>query len=246
MKKVKILGIAGSPRHGNTEIAVKEALEGAKGLGDVSTKFITLAGKEINSCIGCYRCYADASPKKWCISVNDDMQDIYDDILLADGIIIGSPVYYGQIAGKCKNLMDRMGPLDHFACSPYRSALSHKVLGGIAVSHTTHGGVENTIRNIHTWGLVCDMIIVGPGSGLPTNCLFGAAHSQWPGNRIDEIKARPDGEALITCRSLGTSVSETAKIVKTGLEARKYEEPWLKWMKKHETEWLKKHEEKWD
>ena len=245
MDTVKILGIAGSPRHGNTEIAVQEALAAAKTLGDVAPKFVSLAGKKIDSCIGCYRCYADASPQKWCVSLDDDMQEIFDYMLLADGIILGSPVYYGQVAGKCKDLMDRLGPFDHFACSPYRGAMSHKVLGCIACSHTTHGGLEHTINNIHLWGLVCDMIIVGPGTGLPTSCLFGAASSQWPGNRDDEIKSRPNGEALITCRNLGLTVAETTKIIRAGLKAYDHEESWRNWLKKYEPDWMRRQEKNW-
>lgn len=48
MGSIKIVGIAGSPRRGNTELLVKEALKAAESIGDVETEFISLAGKRFN------------------------------------------------------------------------------------------------------------------------------------------------------------------------------------------------------
>ena len=42
MEKVKILGIAGSPRKGNTEYLVQRALEAAESIGGVDTEFVSL------------------------------------------------------------------------------------------------------------------------------------------------------------------------------------------------------------
>ena len=56
MVKVKILGISGSPRHGNTDILVKEALKAAEGLHEVDVEFISLADVKIDG--GCKADYA--------------------------------------------------------------------------------------------------------------------------------------------------------------------------------------------
>jgi len=53
---VKILGIAGSPRHGNTDVMVKTALEAAAGTGNVEIDFFSTADFEINGCASCYKC----------------------------------------------------------------------------------------------------------------------------------------------------------------------------------------------
>lgn len=74
--EVKILGISGSPRHGNTDIMVKETLKGAKSLGDVETEFISLSDYKIKSgCISCYKC-RDTNYDELCRGVKDDVNII--------------------------------------------------------------------------------------------------------------------------------------------------------------------------
>jgi len=54
---VRILGIVGSPRRGNTEILVKEALKSAAEVEGVETDILHVAPLKINPCIACFRCF---------------------------------------------------------------------------------------------------------------------------------------------------------------------------------------------
>ena len=99
---MKILGISGSPnKNGNTAYAVQYALDIIKTEG-FETKYISLAGKKINPCIACWKC----SDTHECCQ-NDDMKEIIDAMRWCDGIIMGSPVYFGLISGQLKTMMDR-------------------------------------------------------------------------------------------------------------------------------------------
>ena len=89
---MKIIGISGSPRvDGNTEVLVKEALEGARQNG-AEIEFVALSGKEIRGCLACTECGHGGK----CI-IEDEMQAIYPRMMAADGVIIGTPIYFGQM-----------------------------------------------------------------------------------------------------------------------------------------------------
>lgn len=121
---MKVLGIVCSPRKGgNTEILVKEALAGAKDSG-ADTELLTVAGRNIKPCDGCFAC-----EKTGACHIKDDMQEIYEKMLTADGIILGTPVYYWTVSGQAKILIDRSIALSH-----PRLALANKVAGAVAVA----------------------------------------------------------------------------------------------------------------
>ena len=99
---MKVLGIVCSPRKGgNTEIMMKEALTSA-GEAGAETDLVSVAGKNIAPCDGCNGCR-----KTGVCLIKDDMQAIYQKMEAADGIIFGSPVYFGSVSAQCKAVMDR-------------------------------------------------------------------------------------------------------------------------------------------
>ena len=82
---MKILGIVCGPRlRGNTEIILQESLDAAQEEG-AEIELVTLAGKTIMPCDSCLSC----DETKEC-RIKDDMQDIYIELLEADGIIFGT------------------------------------------------------------------------------------------------------------------------------------------------------------
>ena len=220
--EVTILGISGSPRHANTEIMVQEALKAAKVLGDVQTEFIDIIRKRITPCDGCWKCYSEATEDLYCTNFKDSMQEIHAAMLRADGIIIGTPVYWGSIPAQLKALLDRTMPFCHYAYTKYKGALSHKVVGALAMAYDRNGGQEYAIQVIHNWALVQDMIIVGSGPGRPVCCYYGGAGYSMPSDAVDAVKG--DAEGLKSCRDTGIRVAHMAKVVKAGLATLGYEE----------------------
>ena len=97
---MKVIGIVCSPRKGgNTEILVSRALEASGEFGAEETELIRLSGKHIEPCDACLTCAQTAK-----CHINDDMQAIYPRLLEADGIIIGTPVYFWGITAQAKIL----------------------------------------------------------------------------------------------------------------------------------------------
>jgi multimeric flavodoxin WrbA len=188
---VKIIGIIGSPRKGsNTEIYVKKALESASKAG-AETEIIDLGSAEIEPCIACDICKSTGE-----CAIYDDMRDITSKLLDAQGIIMGSPVYFGNVTSQVKMFMDRSRPLR------IDFKLKDKVAGAISVGAARNGGQETTITAIHQYFLIQDTIIVG--DGVPMAHYGGAGVSGAAGD------AHEDDMGLKTSANLGKRVAELA------------------------------------
>jgi multimeric flavodoxin WrbA len=154
--KMNILGISGSPNsNGNTAYAVQYALEICKAEG-FEVKYVSVAGKTINPCLGCWNCTDEGT----CVHI-DDMVEIYDALRWCNCLILGSPVYMGMVSGQMKVLMDR--------CVLFRPSynlplkLAGKTGCGIACGGFRNGGQETTLQNIHTFLLQQNMKVINDG-----------------------------------------------------------------------------------
>lgn len=94
------LYISGSNRKQNCYKLLEE-------LKNQEDRLISLADKSINYCLGCSACINNL--EGYCI-LEDDMQEIYEDILKSDKVIIATPVYMNHITGILKNVIDRFNP----------------------------------------------------------------------------------------------------------------------------------------
>jgi len=109
MKVIKIIGINSSPRgkQSRTRTLVEAVLEGAGGEG-AETEFIDLCDLRIEYCTACGTCYISGE----CIH-DDDFAWIFEKMLEADGIVLGSPVYLYGVTAQLKTLLDRMADAVH-------------------------------------------------------------------------------------------------------------------------------------
>jgi len=100
---MKVLGIAGSLRpKSNTLEYVEKALEVFNG-ADFETTLISLRGKEIKPCNGCYDCVK----KGYCTIKGDDFDQILAEMREAEGLILGSPVYLSSVVPQMMALLAR-------------------------------------------------------------------------------------------------------------------------------------------
>mgnify|MGYP006298533251 FL=1 len=159
MRRIKVLGISGSPRRGATAYAVQEALAYAATLGDVETEFLSVRGKEIKFCIHCDYC---VRKQEGCV-FEDDVAKMYPSMEEADAWILGTPVYQGTVSGQLKAVLDRCRAI----VARDIDALKDKVGAAIAVGGDRIGGQEPAIEALHAFFLANKMI---PVSGGP----FGA------------------------------------------------------------------------
>jgi multimeric flavodoxin WrbA len=121
---LKILGIICSPRSGgNTEILVRKALESAEKEGAEAEAW-SVVGKELKPCDHCGSCIKTGQ-----CHIKDDMQHLYPKMIAADGIILGSPVYFWSVTAQAKTVIDRT-----YALRRPTNRLEGKVGGAIAVA----------------------------------------------------------------------------------------------------------------
>ena len=104
MKNVLI--ISTSLRGGsNSELLAKECAKGAEEAGN-RVELLSLKGKKIQYCIGCLSCIKTGK----CVQ-KDDAPEIMEKLRRADVLVFATPIYYYEMCGQMKTLLDRMNPL---------------------------------------------------------------------------------------------------------------------------------------
>ena len=180
---MKVIGIVGSPRpKGNTEYLVKEALAALQKEG-IETELVLLGEKSVAPCEGCNACSELLNCK-----IEDDFQEIFAKMEAADGIIVGSPVYFGSASPQTMALLDRAG---YVALKRDRS-LNRKVGAAIAVAR--RAGANFTFAQLNYFFYINGMIV--PGSTY-WNVAYGLAH--------EEVKS--DEEGIRTIRNLAANMA---------------------------------------
>lgn len=153
MIDMKILGISASPnKGGNNDKLIEKVLEIAKSRG-FEVDSVLMSSSKIAPCTACGIC----RDEELC-PIDDDMQQVYQKLKGADGIIVSSPVYFGTVTAQVKALFDRsvLNRRQGFQ-------LKNKVGAALAVGGSRNGGQEKTIQTIHDWMHIHGMIVVGDG-----------------------------------------------------------------------------------
>ncbi len=133
---MKVIAISGSPRkEGNTDRLLGKFMQGAQE-GGHATAFYSLEEMNIHGCKACYACMKTGS----CVQ-KDDMQTLYKEILEADHVAIGFPVYMFQMTAQTKLMMDRFFA---FLNPDFTSRLVKKP--GLSIFVTNGGSTEEMLQ----------------------------------------------------------------------------------------------------
>lgn len=137
---MKVVGFVGSPRiKGNTTSIVNEVLRGASEAG-AETRIFNLNELSIRGCQACYKCQ---TPEGKCVQV-DGMTPLYDEIVSADAVVIGTPVFMLQITGQTKIFIDRLFALLYLKDGK-PGAFRNKIRGKKAVTVYSQGQPETAL-----------------------------------------------------------------------------------------------------
>ncbi len=104
MKKVVVISTSLRPGS-NSQAMAEQFAAGAKSAGH-AVELISLRGKEIKFCIGCLSCQKTGA----CV-FKDDVPAIMDSVLEADVVCWATPIYYYEMSGQMKTLIDRMNAM---------------------------------------------------------------------------------------------------------------------------------------
>ncbi|MBN1401246.1 MAG: flavodoxin family protein [Anaerolineae bacterium] len=150
---MKAIGICGSPRKGgNTEALVQRCLARLEQAG-IETEFVHLGEKTVKPCLGCATCRE--TQDLTCAIKDDDFHPIFDAMLEAKIIVVGSPVYYGSATPQTMALLDRAG----YVSGADGRRLSRKIGGPIVVAR--RAGQNFTYAQLVYWYTINDMIVAG-------------------------------------------------------------------------------------
>lgn len=189
---MKIIGINGSPKaNGNTKAALDLMGEvfAAEGI-----EFEVLhIGHKLAPCSGCFRC----AKTHTCTLPDDGLNEMYQKLIQADGVVFGSPVYFASITSGMRCFMDRIGCIDMNNGRQFR----FKVGAPLVVAR--RAGTVNAIDELVHYINYAQMII--PGT-LYWPLAFGNA----PGEVLD------DAEGVQTVQVLAQSMAFVMKAMEAG------------------------------
>jgi multimeric flavodoxin WrbA len=150
---VKVVAFNGSARKdGNTAILIRRVLKVLEAKG-IETELIQLAGEQIRGCNACRTCYS--TKNKRCIIEDDNVNAYIQKMIEADGIILGSPVYFSMMTPELKALIDRA-----FYVARANSDMFKRKVGAAVVAVRRAGGIP-TFDAINHFFLISQMIVPG-------------------------------------------------------------------------------------
>jgi NAD(P)H dehydrogenase (quinone) len=126
-----------------------------------------------------------------------------NDLVSSDALIVGSPVYFGNMSGEVKAFFDKWGGTQHFDLFRERK-MRNKIGAAFATGGAISNGKELTMLSMLAAMLVNQMVIVGGGGA------FGASATTGPDS------PGIDDKELAEARELGKRVAEVAAVVKRG------------------------------
>lgn len=186
---MKVMLLNGSPNaKGNTRTALEECAKELNGCG-IETELVNIGAGAIPGCRACGACARLGK----CV-IDDAVNEFRFKLEAADGLVVGTPVYYASPNGSLMSFLDR---LFFSAAGTFR----YKPAAAVAVAR--RAGTVSSFDVLNKYFTICEMPIV---SSSYWNDAFGQAPGQAAG----------DAEGLQTMRNLGRNMAWLLKCIELG------------------------------
>ena len=196
---MKVLLINGSPKpNGNTAYALEQMAEVFHTEG-VETEIIQVGNQPIRGCIACGSCYNTGK----CI-FNDQVNEVAAKLAEADGMVVGSPVYYASPNGTLISFLDRL-----FYSS---GSVDKRMKVGASVVVARRGGCTASMDVLNKYFTISEM-------PLASSTYWNLTHGGKPG------EAAQDAEGTRTVRNLAKNMAFLIRAVAVGKEKYDLPEP---------------------
>jgi len=190
---IKVVAFNGSPRkNGNTSILIDTVFSVLNSEG-IETEVIQVGNKLVHGCTGCGKC-REIKDKR-CQIKNKLLNECISKMTEADGIILGSPVYFADVTSEMKALIDVAG----YVTRGNGQLLSRKVGAGVVA--VRRAGELHALNTMNNFFLINQMII--PGSSY-----WNVAIGREPGDVLN------DAEGIQTMKRLGENMAWLLKKIK--------------------------------
>ena len=197
---MKVLLINGSPRaNGNTARALKEVADTLAAEG-VESEIFWIGNKPVRGCVACYQCIQKSLGR--CAFDDDVANKIIEKLKDADGIVLGSPTYYGQPNGALLAVWQRI-------CFAGGAVVRGKPSANVAICRRGGSTAAFQTMNMPFEMLNCPLV---------TSQYWNVAFGREPG------EAAKDTEGMQTMRTLARNMAWLLKSIKDN--PRPAQEPW--------------------
>lgn len=193
---MKVLLINGSPSKKRGTYTALAEIEKSLQAESIETEIAWIGSKAIRGCAGCGKCSANGDNR--CIFDDDVVNSLIEKVETADGLIVGTPVYYAGANGAVLSVLDRMfyaaGSLMHF-----------KPAAGIAIAR--RAGTTPAIDQLNKYFQFNKMPLV--------------SSNYWPmvHGRASAEEAMQDKEGMQTMRILGQNMAWMLRCIEAGKQA---------------------------
>ena len=188
---MKVIAINGSPnKNGNTAFAMQTVINELENAG-IEVTLIHVGHRQIRGCLACGKC---AVLKNRRCATDDILNEVIPAIIAADGLLLGSPVYWTGMNGVMKSFLDRL----FFVSNANGGFFRHKV-GAAVVAVRRSGGIP-TLDQLNKYLQYAEMF-------LPSSNYWGVIHGR------SEGEAQQDEEGVQIMRVLGKNMAWLMKAV---------------------------------
>ncbi|MBQ9860080.1 MAG: flavodoxin family protein [Clostridia bacterium] len=189
---MKVLMINGSPRqNSNTGLALAE-MEKVFTAAGIEVETVQVGNMAIRGCAGCGYCFKNGR----CV-MDDIVNELAEKFAAADGLVVGSPVYYAAANGTLVSLLDRLF---------YSASFDKTMKVGASVAVARRGGCSATFDQLNKYFTIS-------GMPLASSQYWNSVH----GRKVGE--AAEDAEGLQTMRTLARNMTFLMKSIALGKEA---------------------------
>ena len=125
---MKVMAINGGPRKGwATATLLRHALEGAESAG-AESEWVHLYDLTFRGCTSCFSCKRKGNSRAGLCAMHDDLRDVLVETLSSDVLLLGSPIYFGDVTGETRSLLERLlfpsTSYDEFGVSTFARSVS--------------------------------------------------------------------------------------------------------------------------
>jgi multimeric flavodoxin WrbA len=192
---MKVVAFNGSPRkNGNTETALRIVLGELEKAG-IETELIQVGKETIRGCVACHACIRKQDER--CGTDSDPVNEWIQKMKEADGILLGSPVYFSGASGQMKAFLDRA-----FFVSMVNGALLRHKVGAAVVAVRRSGGIP-TLDTLNHFINYAEMM-------MPASNYWSVAHGLQPG------EVEQDAEGMQIMEVLGRNMAWLMKVMEAG------------------------------
>jgi multimeric flavodoxin WrbA len=190
MSLIRVVAFNGSPRpEGNTYHSLRIVLEELASAG-IGGEIVQLGGKTLAGCKACFKCYKAKNMR--CSQEDDEMNHFIGKAAAADGIIIGTPVYFVNVTTEVKAFIDRCGTVAH----ANKEMLKGKA--GAAVIAMRRAGAMSAFATLNFFFSFCKITI-------PVGSQWNVGIGLKPGDVLQ------DQEGVAAFRALGQNMAALLK-----------------------------------